>query len=92
MAADDLEGGLIGLGTGIGEEGLGPPRTRRGEDQLDDLLGQTDLSRRGENVRDVAQCRDLLADRRHDRGMSVPQTIDGDSREQVDVLATVGVP
>ena len=92
MAASDLEGGLVGLGTGVGQEDAGVVSGAVGEGEPDEFLGETDLGGGGEEVRDVPQLGELLGDCLNDRGMRVPQAVDGDARQQVDVLLAVGVP
>ena len=92
METGDLEGGLVGLGAGVGEERFGDARTGGGEREAIKLLRQAHLGRRGEEVGDMAQHRDLLGDRRHDCGVGVPQAVHGDAGEQVDVLGAIGIP
>jgi len=52
---------------------LGDAGTGGGEREAIKLLRQAHLGRRGEEVGDMAQRRDLLGDRRHDCGVGVPQ-------------------
>ena len=92
VAAGDLEGGLIGLGTGVGQEDAGVLSGAVGEGEPDELLGEADLGRGGEEVRDVTQFGELVGDGPDDRGVCVAQAVDGNARQQVDVLPAVGVP
>src|SRR5699024_8724232 len=88
-AAGHLEGRLIGFGAGVREEYGG---TGRQVEDLVQLLGQTDLGRGGEEVRDVAECARLFGDRRRPCRVGVTERIDGDAGEQVEVLLARGIP
>ena len=92
VAAGDLEGGLIGLGAGVGQEDAGVVSGTVGEGEPDELLGEADLGGGGEEVRHVPQLGELLGDGPDDRGVRMAQAVDGDACQQVDVLLTVGVP
>ena len=60
---------------------------RRGE-----LLGQLPLQRVIEQVRRVEERRGLIRDRAGEPGVRVAERRDADAREQVQVLAALGVP
>ena len=92
VTARDLEGGLVGLGAGVGQEDSGVVGGTAGEGEPDELLGEADLGRGGEEVRDVTQFGELVGDGPDDRGVCVAQAVDGDTCQQVDVLLAVGVP
>jgi hypothetical protein len=88
-AAGHLEGRLVGFGAGVREEHGGPGG------QVEDVvefLGQADLGRGGEEVRDVAERRGLLSNGLHPGGMAVAERVDGDAGEQVEVLLARGIP
>ena len=92
VTAGDLESGLIGLGTGVGQEDAGVVSGMVREGEADELLGEADLGRGGEEVGDVPQGGDLGGHSLDDRRVRVSQAVDGDARQQVDVLLAVGVP
>ena len=89
VQARQLEGGLVGLGAGVGEEHLGAGR-RLG--QFQQLLGQGDLGGAREEVRDVAQGGQLAGDHRGHERVGVAEGVHRDAAEQVQVLLAVGVP
>ena len=92
VPAGDLEGGLVGLGPGVGQEDLGLVRWQARKGQGDECLGEADLGGGGEEVRDVAEGAELVAHGLNDRGVGVAQAVDGDAREEIGVLLAVGVP
>ena len=92
VPAGDLEGGLVGLGPGVGQEDPGVVCGPAREGQGDELLGKTDLCGGGEEVRDVSEGGDLGGHGLDDCGMSVPQAVDGNPGQQIGVLLAVGVP
>ena len=85
-APGDLEGGLVGLGTGVREEDL----RARGNELLQPGREVEDL-RVGEDVRGVAQGRDLLGHGLDDGRVGVAEGVDGDAGEEVDVLPALSV-
>ena len=92
VAPRDLEGPLVGLRAGVGQEDPGAGRVGAGEDESDELLGEGDLRRGGEEVRHVPQGAQLRGDGPHHGRVGVAQAIDRDPGEQVGVLGAVGVP
>ncbi|MBG9885483.1 hypothetical protein ABE10_02545, partial [Bacillus toyonensis] len=54
--------------------------------------GQLQLRGRGEVVRDVREGRSLTRHRLDEDGMGVPEGVDRDPAEEVEIATTVGVP
>ena len=88
-AAGDLDSRLVGLGAGVREKHAG---AGRGACEMQQLLGELDLRRGGEEVRDVAERGELLADGSGHGGVRVAQGVHRDAGQQVQVLRPVGVP
>src|SRR5580765_4025500 len=88
-APGELDRCLDRLGAAVGEEDLG---ARRCPGDVEQPLGEGDLGRRGEEVGDVHDLGDLLGHSRDESRVAVPQRIDGDAAEQVEVAPTVDVP
>ena len=86
-AAGQLQGSLVGLGAGVGEEH--PPV---GVDKAQQPLRQLHLLRAGEEVRDVPEGAQLRGHRLDQGRVGVAEGVDGDAAEEVDVLPTVLVP
>lgn len=82
----DLEGGLVCLGAGVGEEDAAGAA-----EQTEQFLGEGDGRLGGEEVGDVAQGGDLAADRLDDGGVAVAEGVDGDAADQVEVGGALGV-
>ena len=60
-----MESPLIGLRAGVSEEDPGVGRVGAGEDESDELLGEGDLRRGGEEVRHVPEGAQLRGDGPH---------------------------
>ena len=84
--ARDLERRLVGLGAGVGEVDLAAQRG------LGQALGQAQPRLGVEEVADVDQALGLLADRRDDGRVAVPEAVDGQAGLEVEVLVALVVP
>ena len=89
VAAGGEDGGLIGLGSAVGEETLGELAIRR---DGGDLLGQSGLRLIGEHGGDVLQGINLLVDLGVDLVVAMAHAHGDDPAEEVQVLIAVGVP
>ena len=85
----DLEGGLVGLGAGVGEEDLGLTGIA---DHRHEPFRQGHLGGSGEEVGHVTEGGDLAGDRRQHSGMRVAQRGDREAGQQIQVPAAVGIP
>src|SRR5699024_2255213 len=88
-ATGELDRGLDGLRSAVGEEDAGALRGLRHAQQR---LRRLDLRRGGEEVAHVDQLRGLLRDRGDEVGVAVAERVDRDAAEQVQVAVPVGVP
>jgi hypothetical protein len=86
-----LEGRLVRLGAGVGEEDPAFD-VGSGRDEVDQALGQLDLRRCREEVRHVAERRRLRRDGLDDGRMRVAERVDRDPGQQVEVAPPVDVP
>ena len=82
----DLEGRLVGLESAVAEEDSGQTG------QFAQLGCERLLQRCGVVVRAMNQFRDLLLERRHEPRMCVPEGIDCDACQAIEVLVAFGVP
>ena len=94
--AGDLEGSLVGLGAGVGEEHAGTGHRLGGlpvllSQQAFQPLGELDHLRVGEQVRRMAERGDLIRHGVNNGRVSVPQSVHGDAGQQVEVLVAFRV-
>ncbi len=80
-APGELEGPLVGLGAGVGEEDLAALLRGGVTEQGEQALGQLDLRAGGEEVGDVPQGLQLLGHRADQGRVAVPEGVDGDAGE-----------
>ena len=92
--AGQLDGALVGLGAGVGEEDLAAPSaaSRGGAEQAVEGGGDLRTDRGAEEVRHVQQGGGLLGDGLGDGRMAVTEARDGEPGEEVEVLLAVAVP